>query len=195
MYVNGQGSKLIAKFLNDNHYVSPNGYRITGMPVDAKTEYKWNTTTICGMLMNEVYIGNTIQNKKTVVSYKVKKIRTVSKAEQIRVENTHEPIIDKEIFEKAQVIKEKNSKMVSKQYDYLLKGVLYCKHCGRQMQVVLKKQNNSKRKKIPYIVDTDSKMRGCYSRNLNYYKFEDSILKWVRQIVQIYTDKEKLEET
>ena len=37
------------------------------------------------MLKNEVYIGNTVPNKKSVVSYKVHKIR---------IDNTHEPIID-----------------------------------------------------------------------------------------------------
>lgn len=44
---------------------------------------------------NEVYIGNTVQNKKSVVSYKVHKIRTVEKENQIIVNNTHEPIVDK----------------------------------------------------------------------------------------------------
>lgn len=195
MYINGQGSKLIVKYLNNNHYLSPRGYRITGCVADEETTYKWNTTTVCAILVNEVYIGNTIQNKKTVISYKVKKIRNVDKSQQIRVENTHDPIIDKDVFDKAGTIKEKQSKLVSKQYDYLLKGVLYCKHCGRQLQVVLKKEQKSNNPKIPYIVDTDSKKRGCYARNLNYPKFEKKMIDILRQICQIYTDKEKLEET
>ena len=195
MYVNGKGSKLIVEYLNKNHYLSPRGYGITGCVSDEETSYEWNPTTVCAILTNEVYIGNTIQNKKTVISYKVKKLRAVDKSQHIRVENTHEAIIEKDIFFKAQAIKEKNSKMVSKQYDYLLKGVLYCKHCGRQLQVVLKKENKSKNPKIPYIVDTDSKKRGCYARNLNYPKFEVKMLDAIRKICQIYTDREKLEET
>ena len=195
MYVNGKGSKLIVEYLNKNHYLSPRGYRITGCVSDEETSYEWNPTTVCAILTNEVYIGNTIQNKKTVISYKVKKLRAVDKSQHIRVENTHEAIIEKDIFFKAQAIKEKNSKMVSKQYDYLLKGVLYCKHCGRQLQVVLKKENKSKNPKIQYIVDTDSKKRGCYARNLNYPKFEVKMLDAIRKICQIYTDREKLEET
>lgn len=195
MYANGKGSKLIVAYLNKNHYLSPRGYRITGCISDEETPYRWNPTTVCAILTNEVYIGNTIQNKKTVISYKVKKLRSVDKSQQIRVENTHEAIIDKDVFLKVQAIKEKNSKMVSKQYDYLLKGVLYCKHCGRQLQVVLKKHHKSNNPKIPYIVDTDSKKRGCYARNLNYPKFEAKMLETIRKICQIYTDKEKLEET
>ena len=195
MYIIGNVSKKIVKYLNSKHYLSPRGYRMTGCVADEETPYLWNTTTVCAIVVNEVYIGNTIQNKKTVISYKVKKLRSVDKSQQIRVENSHEAIIEKETFNKALTIIEKQAKVSAKQYDYLLKGVLYCKHCGRQLQVVLKKEHKSNNPKIPYIVDSDSKKRGCYARNLNYYKFEKKMLDVVRQICQIYTDKEKLEET
>lgn len=130
MYVSGTGSKLIVKYLNDNHYLSPSGYRKTGNIQDEnKTSYNWNATTICDMLKNEVYIGNTVQNKVSVVSYKVKKLRKVEKEKHIRVEDTHEAIISKDIFEKAQIIHKDRAKKVIKQYDYLLRGLIYCKHC------------------------------------------------------------------
>ena len=29
-----------------------------------KINYNWNEVTLCNMLKNEVYIGNTVQNKK-----------------------------------------------------------------------------------------------------------------------------------
>ena len=130
MYVNGTGSKLIVEYLNKNHYLSPSGYRNTGIiQNENKSNYFWNATTICDMLKNEVYIGNTVQNKVSVVSYKVKKLSKVEKERHIRVENTHEAIIDKDIFEKAQIIHKERAKKVVKQYDYLLRGMIYCKHC------------------------------------------------------------------
>lgn len=130
MYVNETGSKLIVEYLNKNHYLSPSGYRKTGIVQDEnKTNYFWNATTVCDMLKNEVYIGNTVQNKVSVVSYKVKKLRKVEKEKHIRVENTHEAIIDKNVFEKAQIIYKERAKKVVKQYDYLLRGLIYCKHC------------------------------------------------------------------
>lgn len=63
------------------------------------------------------------------ISYKVKKLRKVEKEKYIRVDNTHETIIDKEIFEKAQIIHKERAKKVAKQYDYLLRGLIYCKYC------------------------------------------------------------------
>ena len=144
MYTNGHGSVEIVKFLNSNKYLSPTGYRKTGIVQDEnknltrlsnqrlqsgtpapccsrnKTSYNWNEVTLCNMLKNEVYIGNTIQNKKSVISYKVKKIRTVEKENQIRVDNTHEAIIDKDTFEKVQCIIEKRGTNTKLKYDYLL---------------------------------------------------------------------------
>ncbi len=191
MYANGCGSVEIVKFLNSNKYLSPTGYRKTGLVQDEnKTNYDWNEVTLCNMLKNEVYIGNTIQNKKTVVSYKVKKIRTVEKENQIRVDNTHEAIIDKDIFDKVQCIIEKRGTNTKLKYDYLLRGLLYCYHCKRKLQIVLKKNSKRNSKAHPYITCSDAKVRGCYPLSMNYEKFEKHIIDIVKKICRIYADKE-----
>lgn len=190
MYANGHGSSEIVNYLNTNKYLSPSGYRKTGIIQDEnKTEYDWNEVTICNMLKNEVYIGNTVQNKKSVISYKVKKIRTVEKENQIRVDNTHEAIIDKEIFEKVQCIIEKRGTNAKLKYDYMLRGLLYCYHCKRKLQIVLKKNSKRQAKPHPYIVCSDYKLRNCYPQSINYDKFEKHIIYVVRKICQIYADK------
>ena len=191
MYANGHGSVEIVKFLNSNKYLSPTGYRKTGIVQDEnKTGYDWNEVTLCNMLKNEVYIGNTVQNKKSVISYKVKKIRTVEKESQIRVDNTHEAIIDKDTFEKVQCIIEKRGTNTKLKYDYLLRGLLYCYHCKRKLQIVLKKNSKRNAKSHPYITCSDAKERGCYPLNMNYEKFEKHIIYVVKKICQIYADKE-----
>ena len=142
------------------------------------------------MLKNEVYIGNTVQNKKSVVSYKVHKIRTVEKENQIRVNNTHEAIIDKDIFEKVQCILEKRGTNTKLKYDYLLRGLLYCYHCKRKLQIVLKKNSRKNAQSHPYIICADYKKRGCYPLSINYEKFEKHIIYVVKKICKIYADKE-----
>ncbi len=142
------------------------------------------------MLKNEVYIGNTVQNKKSVVSYKVHKIRTVEKENQIRVNGTHEPIIDKDIFEKVQCILEKRGTNTKLKYDYLLRGLLYCYHCKRKLQIVLKKNSKRNSTSHPYITCSEHKKRGCYPLSINYEKFEKHIIYVVKKICQIYADKE-----
>ena len=191
MYANEHGSVEIVNYLNSHHYLSPTGYRKTGLVQDEnKTNYNWNEVTLCNMLKNEVYIGNTVQNKKTVVSYKVKKIRTVEKENQIRVNNTHEPIIDEDVFEKVNSILEKRGTNTKLKYDYLLRGLLYCYHCKRKLQIVLKKNSRRNSTSHPYITCVGRKSRGCYPLSINYEKFEKHILYIVKKIAQIYADKE-----
>ena len=191
MYANGHGSVEIVNYLNTNKYLSPTGYRKTDIIQDKnKTNYDWNEVTLCNMLKNEVYIGNTVQNKKSVVSYKVHKIRTVEKENQIRVNNTHEAIINKDTFEKVQCIIEKRGTNTKLKYDYLLRGLLYCYHCKRKLQIVLKKNSKRNAKSHPYITCSDAKERGCYPLNMNYEKFEKHIIYIVKKICHIYADKE-----
>ena len=191
MYSNGHGSVEIVNYLNNSKYLSPTGYRKTGLVQDEnKTKYKWNEVTLCNMLKNEVYIGNTVQNKRSIISYKVKKYRTVEKEEHIRVENTHESIIDKDTFEKVQCIIKKRGTNTKLKYDYLLRGVLYCYHCKRKLQIVLKKKSKRNSKSHPYITCSDAKERGCYPLNMNYEKFEKHIIYVVKKICKIYADKE-----
>lgn len=191
MYANGHGSVEIVNYLNSNKYLSPTGYRKTGLVQDKnKIRYDWNEVTLCNMLKNEVYIGNTIQNKKTVVSYKVHKIRTVEKENQIRVNNTHEAIINKDTFEKVRCILEKRGTNTKLKYDYLLRGLLYCYHCKRKLQIVLKKNSKRNAKSHPYITCSEHKKRGCYPLSINYEKFEKHIIYVVKKICQIYADKE-----
>ena len=60
----------------------------------------WCDSTVRRMLSNQMYIGNMVQGKNTTISYKIKQCKSVPKSDWIIVENTHEPIIDKETFEK-----------------------------------------------------------------------------------------------
>ena len=190
MYANGHGSVEIVNFLNKNKYLSPTGYRKTGLVQDEnKTSYNWNEVTLCNMLKNEVYIGNTVQNKRSIISYKVKKFRTVDKEEHIRVENTHEAIIAKDIFEKVQCIIEKRGTNTKLKYDYLLRGLLYCYHCKRKLQIVLKKNSKRNTKSHPYITCSDAKKRGCYPLNMNYEKFEKHIIYIVKKYVKYMLTK------
>lgn len=69
--------------------------------------------------------GNTVQNKCTSISYKIKKKRKKNPEEYIRVENTHEAIISKELFYKVQeMIKSKKSVSLPK-HDFLLKELTF----------------------------------------------------------------------
>ena len=52
--------------------------------------------------------STTVQGKRRTKSYKVHKVEQVPKEEWVRVEHTHEPIIDKETFKKAQELSKRD---------------------------------------------------------------------------------------
>ena len=190
MYDNGIGSIKIVQYLYEKNYNPPKVYRQTGKVKDMENPKKWNEVTIMNMIRNEVYIGNLIQNKTPVISYKVKKIRKTDESERIRVNNTHEAIIDKDLFERIQIVanvKKRNSEF---KYEYLFRGLIYCKHCGRKLQIVLKKNERRQTVKRPYITCSNYKVRGCYALNMNYYKFENKMLDVIKQVCKLYYNED-----
>ena len=61
-------------------------------------QYDWSIGQVKEILKDETYIGNSIHNKQTNISYKNKKKIRKPKEEWVRIENTHEPIIPKDVF-------------------------------------------------------------------------------------------------
>lgn len=58
-------------------------------------------TTIGDLIKNEVYIGSTIWNKSKVITVGARRQKKNPRSEWIIVENTHEAIVSKELFEQA----------------------------------------------------------------------------------------------
>ena len=81
-----------------------------------------------------------MQNKRSRISYKNRKLRANPKEEWNIVENTHEPIIEKKIFEAVQkmVIVQKYNRN-EKKHKFLLDGLLFCYECKHKIGVRSKK--------------------------------------------------------
>lgn len=81
------------------------------------------------MLKDRIYVGDLIQGKKKVENYRSHKLITTKKDEWIITENTHEPIISKDKFNKVQEIIEKNKCARSNKEKDLFYGFLKCSNC------------------------------------------------------------------
>ena len=95
--------------------------------------YAWNIRAVSDILKDETYIGNSVHGKQTNVSYKNKKSIRRTESEWFRVENTHEPIISKDIFN--QVQKQIASRRRSMKSDkmQIFAGLIKCADCGWSM--------------------------------------------------------------
>lgn len=94
----------------------------------------WMGTGVTKVLTNEMYIGNMIQGKQKVISYKVHDKIQTPEEEWYRVENTHEPIVSKELFAMAQEMKKRDTRCAPKaHHEYLFSGFLKCANCKKAM--------------------------------------------------------------
>ena len=189
MYLNGNSVYGVRDYLNKKNIQSPSGY--AKKQVEIK---KWNSVTILNILSNMAYIGTTVSNKRVNLSYKSKKRIKMPKEEYIITENTHEPIISKEDFEKVQFLLDKKSINRKNKHEYLFRGLIKCKTCHSNLEVGAKLTANGKEIKnpIPYITCRNSKKGICPSQHLNYNKFEREILAYLKEFLNLYADKENL---
>lgn len=94
------------------------------------------------MIQNPVYKGDMVQGKRKVVSFKTKRRALVPEADWIIVEDTHEGIVTKEEWAKAQTSKRKHCTRVLKDRpENLFGGIIRCADCGSAMSFSSQFQN------------------------------------------------------
>lgn len=124
----GYGSAKITKVLREEKVPTASWLNFTrygtfahifeGKPESKR--YEWTIAHVKAILKSEVYIGNSVHNRQSTVSFKSKKKVRKPESEWFRVENTHEPIIDKEVFYRVQEqIKSRRRQTKEKQRRYL----------------------------------------------------------------------------
>ena len=139
LYSKDWGYQKIATYLNKKGIPTPSQSR--GF-ANAKQTANWKAQHIVRILDDRRYIGDYVGGHTEKLSFKSKKTRVKDQAEWTIIENHHEPIIDKELFEKVQKIRKKRKKESDK-YNNVFKfvdvennlysGLLYCGRCGTPM--------------------------------------------------------------
>jgi DNA invertase Pin-like site-specific DNA recombinase len=104
----GYGKTTIARMLNDRGLPNPTEYkRLKGLRHDlpkTKNSTLWKYFAISDMLVNEIYIGNMVQGKYGSVSYKTKQNKPRPKDQWYNKEKMHEPIIDRDLWDRVQAL-------------------------------------------------------------------------------------------
>lgn len=127
-YISGKGFARIAHELNKEGIPTPGqiiGRRNAGT--------LWQDSTIRLILTNPHYVGDLVQFRETTISVTTKKRRKINKEDQIVVENTHEPIIAREVFETVQQLIESRKRKRPYAQKHLFTNIAFCACCGRSM--------------------------------------------------------------
>lgn len=192
MKLMGYSSKAIADELNCLGVLTPRKYKESqGFKCNGFQNIKggnWTAKAINRIIENEVYIGNTLQGKSITLSYKNKKQIEKEKEEWIRVEDTHEPIISKEIFAIANTMlkRDLNNSRGKDKID-IFTGMLFCKECGSSL--IRRTVKYKEREEIFYICSKYNKEKYCSRHSIK----EETLIKAVSKTIKSYIEfNEKL---
>lgn len=155
----GVGLRAIAECFNEEQIPPPRRRQYDSVKKSSKM---WSASVIQRMLQNEAYIGHIVQGKQGTVSFKSKKVIQKPKGEWIRVENTHEPLVDLETWEMVHALAKRGhnpKKSANGEYN-IFAGLVYCKDCGFSMRL---QHTKSKRKDGGETI-TSQYLCGTYSR-------------------------------
>lgn len=132
--MDGYTSSRIARLFNETRVKTPIEYKIQkgkASRVPKGGRFLWSSSGICQILRNEVYIGNTVQ-KKTTKEFVGGKNRLNSPGNRLVTYECHEPIIDRETFDKVQEGGGKKRRSARKRR-HPLTGKLVCGCCKKNL--------------------------------------------------------------
>lgn len=188
-FLSGMSKNAIVRTLNERgilcpseykkskglHYHNPNG---TAAPL-------WSTKTVNDILKNRLYVGDMVQGRQRVKSYKIHKQEQVPEEDWYIVENTHEAIITRPAFEKVQALLKRDTRTAPRKTTlYLFSGFLRCADCGKAM-------SRSKVKGIVYYfcrTYKDQSKTACTKHSIKHNLLETAVLYAIRQQLYLAVD-------
>ena len=192
LFSQGYGKTAIARMLNDRGVPNPTEYkRLQGLryqqPKD-KTQTLWKYFAISNMLTNEIYIGNMVQGKYGSVSYKSKINKPRPKELWYRKEGTHEPIIDRDLWDRVQAMIQDRAKPFDVGTVGLFARKVRCASCGYVMR-------SSKNRGKHYLQCATRHVASdvCPGAFISVDKLEKLVIQELNSLAASYLDKSELE--
>lgn len=177
----------IVKYLNDAGILPPKRYFCQKGLVsekEASGHIHWNSGAIYSILHNRVYQGDMVQGKFRTTDH-VEKLLPAS--EWVVTENTHEPIVSRELW--ARVQKRWTEKPRKERVAYsenIFRGKLFCAHCGYAMRRTRFGKNH-----FGFICETRRiyDKSDCVSVSISENELREGFLKLARKQVDVFVER------
>lgn len=186
-FLDGMSKNAIVRKLNDSGILCPAAYKQSkGMkyknPNAEGGNPLWCAVSVGNILKNRLYVGDMVQGRYRTKSYKIHIQETVPEDEWFIVENTHQPIIKREDFDKVQGLLKKDTRTAPMQKNlYLFSGFLRCADCGKAMT------RSAVRGNVYYYCRTykDQSKSACTKHTIRHNHLEYGVLYAIKQMVYI----------
>ncbi len=135
----GLGVQHIAETLHKEHierpaaYMQRKGYADHEFRPSLNRPYDWNASTVSAMLKRPEYLGHSVSFRHSNISYKTKKQKENDPSDWVVLENTHEAIVDQELFDLAQRNRRTVRRVDKTGKPNILTGLVFCADCGKKM--------------------------------------------------------------
>ena len=194
-FLDGMSKNAIVHYLNEHGVLSPAAYKRERLglkyqnpSIDPAKRPLWGAVTITTILKNRMYCGDMVQGRYRVKSYKIHVQEVVPEDEWYIVENTHEAIIDRDIFVKVQRLLLRDTRTApQKKQIYLFSGFLRCADCGKAM--TRSKVGGT----VYYYCRTykDQSKNACTKHTIKHNRLEAAVLYAVQQQFYLAVDYTK----
>lgn len=192
LFAQGYGKTAIARMLNEEGIPNPTEYkRQKGLRYQAppgKTGTLWKYTAIAHMLINEIYLGHMVQGRYGSVSYKTKQNKPRPKEQWIRVEHTHEAIIDQDLWDRVQTLISAKVKPFTVGSIGLFAKKVRCMNCG----YIMRSKKSHGRHYLQCSNHHVSK-DACTGSFISVEKLERIVIQEINRLSELYLNEEELE--
>lgn len=194
LFLEGESCAEIARILDKEGHLCPRAYKRqkAGRELAEAAEWKWRGGTVIKILENQYYAGDSIHNQYTNDSWAAKKQRENPREEWIIVENTHEALVCRDDFNRAQeMIRERKEKRRNPEkkaacsvssFNFFKKKIV-CADCGRTMYLQGKVDGNKRFDCGNHILN-----KKCSSRPIKDTDVNDYVLRVIRAHINVYTE-------
>ena len=156
-------------------------------PAITNSKPSWSARSITAILSNQMYLGHMVQGKQKVKSYKIHTRINTPKNEWYVVKDTHEPIINRETFDKAQELMQRDTRAAPKSGQlYTFSGFLRCADCKKSMG------RRTSKNLVYYTCKTNSTTGLCTRHSIRHDKLESIVLETIQKQIALIDDMAEL---
>ena len=196
MKLDGLSQQGIADLLNSRGELSPMEYkRFVGLNYtnNFKTNNKalWTAVSVGRILKNPIYTGVLEQGKSQTPNHKLKNRVYKPKEDWLICDNTHEPIIKKQVFEVVTTLLAGDTRIApSKETVYIFSGMLSCGACGNSM--VRKTVPRNDKKYIYHVCSTRKNGGNCSQTGVSENELTRIVLLAIKNHISAISNLESL---
>jgi DNA invertase Pin-like site-specific DNA recombinase len=142
LFANNVGASDICSILNDEGVLTPSKYKNTKKSSRLRDNDEWSISSIRKIIRNQMYVGDMVQSKQAKLSYKSEKKILLDKSLWIIIPNTHEPLVDRSVWESLQNRQQQPRGIKAQRPVRLFEHLLFCKECGNRLGVAYRKNHD-----------------------------------------------------